>query len=222
MMLTVQNMPDCVPRQQSPTRAEPSFRDDFRYIDEDDKNIPYHARQNSRPFTYGVNSTMIAESKGLSSPSLVRKASFNKSHGDTLNKVQTQVFPAPKPSSKFSYENPHYNTEKFNAQRYDSRKYNGVQKYNTYNPTRDAEKYNAYAANGDFPNKNNTYTREFKEEFYKDQVRRYDPFKKEGYETKIPLSDYKSLKSFESTPGYDQTDLTPHWESSYRTEHNDS
>lgn len=35
---------------------------------------------------------MIAAQKGLASPSLVRKASFNKSSGDTLKKVQTQVY----------------------------------------------------------------------------------------------------------------------------------
>lgn len=35
---------------------------------------------------------MITAHKGLSSPSLVRKASFNKSSGDTLRKVQTQVY----------------------------------------------------------------------------------------------------------------------------------
>lgn len=35
---------------------------------------------------------MITQEKGLASPSLVRKASFNKSSGNTLKKVQTQVY----------------------------------------------------------------------------------------------------------------------------------
>lgn len=42
------------------------------YIDED---IPYHARQTSQPFSYGATPDMIKHQK-LSSPSLVRKASF--------------------------------------------------------------------------------------------------------------------------------------------------
>jgi hypothetical protein len=66
---------------------------DVNYIDdtETDENIPYHARQDSRPFTYGAIptspqqqttsggqtcSTMLQMHPGLASPSLVRKASF--------------------------------------------------------------------------------------------------------------------------------------------------
>lgn len=61
---------------------------DVNYIDdtETDENIPYHARQNSSPFTYGAiptspqqltpSSTMLQMHPGLASPSLVRKASF--------------------------------------------------------------------------------------------------------------------------------------------------
>lgn len=44
-----------------------------------DLDIPYHARQDSRPFTYGsvpAPSDMLRAQSGLSSPSLVRKASF--------------------------------------------------------------------------------------------------------------------------------------------------
>ncbi|XP_065163862.1 tensin-1 isoform X5 [Atheta coriaria] len=92
MMLTVQNIPDLKP-QPIPTENTNDL-ENVRYIDEEeDKNIPYHARQDSRPFSYGVNNTMIGDTKKLSSPSLVRKASFNKSQGNTLNKVQTQVYP---------------------------------------------------------------------------------------------------------------------------------
>lgn len=67
---------------------------DVNYIDdtEPDENIPYHARQDSRPFTYGAiptspqqqttsggqtsSSTMLQMHPGLASPSLVRKASL--------------------------------------------------------------------------------------------------------------------------------------------------
>lgn len=72
---------------------------DVNYIDdtETDENIPYHARQDSRPFTYGAIptspqqqttysgqttcSTMLHMHPGLASPSLVRKASFRGSAG---------------------------------------------------------------------------------------------------------------------------------------------
>lgn len=61
---------------------------DVNYIDdtETDENIPYHARQNSTPFTYGAiptspqqqssSTAMLHMHPGLASPSLVRKASF--------------------------------------------------------------------------------------------------------------------------------------------------
>ncbi|XP_021929255.1 tensin-2 isoform X5 [Zootermopsis nevadensis] len=63
---------------------------DVNYIDdtETDENIPYHARQNSSPFTYGAiptspqqqqqtsSTAMLQMHPGLASPSLVRKASF--------------------------------------------------------------------------------------------------------------------------------------------------
>lgn len=47
------------------------------YIDED---IPYHARQTSQPFSYGATPDMIKHQKLLSSPSLVRKASFKEAN----------------------------------------------------------------------------------------------------------------------------------------------
>lgn len=60
------------------------------YIDDPDE-IPYHARQDSRPFTYGAapGPEMLRGQPGLSSPSLVRKASFGKgsnSYGNSENK----------------------------------------------------------------------------------------------------------------------------------------
>ncbi|KAL1458642.1 hypothetical protein WDU94_008776 [Cyamophila willieti] len=76
MLLTVENIPD----------LKSSYA---TYIDEVDhqtaavapgtvqKDIPYHARSDSQPFSYGSvpNDAM----SGLSSPSLVRRASFSKS-----------------------------------------------------------------------------------------------------------------------------------------------
>ncbi|KAK9686800.1 Phosphotyrosine-binding domain [Popillia japonica] len=121
MMLTVQSMPDPKPNHQSISTSAALNIDNVRYIDEEeDKNIPYHARQDSRPFTYGVNSTMIEESKKLSSPSLVRKASFNKSTGDTLKKVQTQVMPdfSTKPNYAWATSNYH-TTSKYNTSKYE-------------------------------------------------------------------------------------------------------
>lgn len=61
-------------------RASPNYSpfspsvNNINYIDED---IPYHARQTSQPFSYGATPEMIKHQK-LSSPSLVRKASFSK------------------------------------------------------------------------------------------------------------------------------------------------
>lgn len=55
--------------------------DDLAYIDDPDE-IPYHARQDSRPFTYGAapGPEMLRNQSGLSSPTLVRKASFGKNN----------------------------------------------------------------------------------------------------------------------------------------------
>lgn len=228
MMLTVQNMPDCIPRQQSPTR-QASFRDDIRYIDEDDRNIPYHARQDSRPFTYGVNSDMIAETKGLTSPSLVRKATFNKSYGDNLNKVQTQVFP----QTKSSYDIPDYgSTRKHNIKKFDSERLNkfnnsgnNIAKYNTYSPSYSVQKYDPYTTNNNVPN---SYTREFKEEFFKDETKRYHPSREQTYGTlRNPerIVNYQFAKSIESSPKYEQNNLSSLGDSIYSyksSDYNDS
>ncbi|XP_055709715.1 uncharacterized protein LOC129805674 isoform X17 [Phlebotomus papatasi] len=59
--------------------------------DEDSENIPYHAREDSRPFTYGnvqgpqqpPASVMLKMQSGLSSPSLVRKQLNQQGHRKT-------------------------------------------------------------------------------------------------------------------------------------------
>lgn len=66
------------------TSANSSKTNVYSATSEDDEAIPYHAREDSRPFTYGdptgvqlspnsSNSSMIKAQSGLSSPSLVRK-----------------------------------------------------------------------------------------------------------------------------------------------------
>lgn len=81
MLLTVENIPDLKSSYASndtPTASETPMQ----YIDQEQaptlpvqKDIPYHARSDSQPFSYGSvpNDAM----SGLSSPSLVRKASFS-------------------------------------------------------------------------------------------------------------------------------------------------
>lgn len=195
MMLTVQSIPDLKPQRQGPSD---SF-DNVRYIDEEeDKNIPYHARQDSRPFSYGVNSTMITESKGLSSPSLVRKASFNKSSGDTLKKVQTQVYPdfGAKPPDFSNNYDPTYNaSSKFNT-------YSSSLPSNTYDrrnkdPIDDIFTQSALNAQ--------PIRREFTEAYYKDERKRYDPLKRSNTENTLRRSPEKICTS----PYSDSESLSP-------------
>lgn len=209
MMLTVQSIPDVKPsssssRRQPPTPSSSSFGldagspssfdlDNVRFIDdeEDNRNIPYHARQDSRPFSYGVDNAMIQDtSKGLSSPSLVRKASFNKSGGDSVKKVQTQVYPG----SNYSTLN------KYNSSNYSSS--TSPTAYLRKDPIDDIFTSAALSAN------RQPYRREFREEFYRDETKRYDPLKRSRTEDSLrspkspaavtsPFSDSESL----SPPG---------------------
>lgn len=89
MLVTVENIPDVVPptltRSSSlaaPRGSPPPALEHIAFID-DPEEIPYHARTDSRPFTYGAapGPEMLRGQTGLSSPSLVRKASFGKSNG---------------------------------------------------------------------------------------------------------------------------------------------
>lgn len=191
MMLTVQSIPDLKP---SATSDNNFGLDNVRYIDdEEDKNIPYHARQDSRPFSYGVNSnTMIADSKGLSSPSLVRKASVNKSSGDTLKKVQTQVYPdfssKPVPNFTNNYHSPsNYST----LSKYESRR----------DPIDDIFTPSALSAQ--------PIKREFREEYYKDEIKRYTPLKRSVTDGTLRYDkDYKTSGSVTS-PYSDSESLSP-------------
>ncbi|KAL1496975.1 hypothetical protein ABEB36_008015 [Hypothenemus hampei] len=177
MMLTVQNIPDLKPNHHGTTAGREHQQDfsNVRFIDEEDSHnpygiidhqkddekevIPYHARENSKPFSYGINQDMIGESKGLSSPSLVRKASVNKSHGNTLAKVQTGVYPS-KPMPNFQHDY--------------SRKYSSSPTPYRTSPPRDAidNIFTETALNSQ------PIQRELREEYYKDELKRYDPLKR--------------------------------------------
>lgn len=197
MMLTVQSIPDLKPHQESAADSDFGL-ENVRYIDEEeDKNIPYHARQSSQPFSYA---NMINDSKGLSSPSLVRKASVNKSSGDTLRKVQTQVYPdfSSKPVPNFS--NSPVST------------YNTLNKYSgstlrKNDPIDDIFTPSALSAQ--------PVKRDFREEYYKEEIRRYDPLKRsltEGTIRRSPekiTSNYKTSSSAVTSPYSDSESLSP-------------
>ncbi|ERL91797.1 hypothetical protein D910_09122 [Dendroctonus ponderosae] len=182
MMLTVQSIPDFKPTNSSARTANQDFSiDNVRYIDDEDKHnpykrefqkeeekeIPYHARENSKPFSYGINQDMIGDSKGLSSPSLVRKASVNKSHGDTLAKVQTGVYPSAKPVPNFQAD-PSYN---YNSTYSSVGKcgYSPIPQRKTPLQDRDPidNLFTQSALNAQ------PLKKEYREEFYKDERKRY-------------------------------------------------
>lgn len=215
MMLTVQSIPDLKPQQEHSANSASNIGNNFdlenvRFIDQDeeDKNIPYHARQDSRPFSYGVNSNMITDSKGLSSPSLVRKASVNKNSGDTLNRVQTQVYPEyqAKPVPNFANQ-PNSITPS---------NYNNYSKYNnsyiSASPTLSRKKdsiddlFTSSALNAQ------PIKREFREEFFSDQRRRYDPLKRSYTEGTIRRSPEKVTYKTSTTvtsPYSDSESISP-------------
>lgn len=224
MMLTVESIPDLKPHPNinntqtsitttssiisggaTTTNPGQNFTisdENVRFIDEEeDKNIPYHARQDSRPFTYG---TMIGESKGLSSPSLVRKASFNKSTGDTLKKVQTQVFPDFNTNSNQSK----YNTLQSPSATY---KRDPIDDIFTTSALNHVNNHYHHHQQQQPPQ---PYKREFKEEFYKEEVKRYDPMKRsytDGTIRKSPekINSYKTSSSVITSPYSDTESLSP-------------
>lgn len=107
MLLTVENIPD-LKSETAPTTEPP-----MQYIDEEtpppgQKDIPYHARSDSQPFSYG--SVPSDAMSGLSSPSLVRKASFSKSPTPSprQNGVLSNGYgsPASKPNSPLRTKEP--------------------------------------------------------------------------------------------------------------------
>ncbi|XP_030754213.1 tensin-2-like isoform X3 [Sitophilus oryzae] len=228
MMLTVQSIPDPKPSGtvaasgSSTAGAHHQFSlDNVRYIDEEEekpaaggyrreyqreeeKDIPYHARENSKPFSYGINQDMIGESKGLSSPSLVRKASVNKSHGNTLAKVQTGVYPSSKPVPNF---------ENDPSARYQPQ-YSTLGKY-SYSPTPHRKLQDRDEIDNIFTQSAlnaQPIKREFREEYYKDVRKRYDPLKRSFTEGTLRRSPEKVTFKSSSTatsPYSDSESLSP-------------
>uniref|UniRef100_A0AAR5QJF2 Uncharacterized protein n=1 Tax=Dendroctonus ponderosae TaxID=77166 RepID=A0AAR5QJF2_DENPD len=221
MMLTVQSIPDFKPTNSSARTANQDFSiDNVRYIDDEDKHnpykrefqkeeekeIPYHARENSKPFSYGINQDMIGDSKGLSSPSLVRKASVNKSHGDTLAKVQTGVYPSAKPVPNFQAD-PSYN---YNSTYSSVGKcgYSPIPQRKTPLQDRDPidNLFTQSALNAQ------PLKKEYREEFYKDERKRFDPIKRSYTDGTIRRSpDKVSFKtsSTVTSPYSDSESLSP-------------
>lgn len=194
MMLTVQSIPDLKP-QQRPAADDAFGLENVRYIDEEEeKNIPYHARQDSRPFSYGVNSNMIGDTKGLSSPSLVRKASFNKSNGDTLSKVQ--VYSGSKSPDFSNHYDPTYNA---------SSNFNNYSNNNNYVSRKDPidDIFTQSALNANHP-----IRRDFTEAYYKDETKRYDPLKRSQTEMTLRRSPEK-IVTYKSSSSFDSESLSP-------------
>lgn len=118
MLLTVENIPDLkldlgggggvgssgVPH--SADRAPQSSVDSRPSRGSDpEQDIPYHARQHSQPFTYGSvpagGDNMLRAQPGLSSPSLVRKASFKgESSPSSASHVPVNGTVSPPPPSR--------------------------------------------------------------------------------------------------------------------------
>ncbi|CAG9814924.1 unnamed protein product [Phaedon cochleariae] len=194
------------PVNDSDSRARFGIDDsDVRYIDDDDdRGIPYHARQASQPFSYGVSAEMVAmpEGKtgapqGLSSPGLVRKASGSRSstlqhvnnhqnnsnnrlgNGDTLQRVQTRVYPGDFPSPVKPSTLP----------------------YSKRDPIDNIFTEEALKAQ--------PLRREFREEFYKEEVKRFDPLKRSLTEGTIQRNPEKSYKVSPTSQYSDSVSLSP-------------
>lgn len=126
---------------------------------------------------------MITAQKGLASPSLVRKASFNKSSGDTLKKVQTQV----------------YNPDSI------------IYKESKHDPIEDIF---TRSANEAYRRENGSFRRDYKQELFKDEYRRYEPLKRsytEGTLRRSPekITTYKTSTSVVTSPYSDSESISP-------------
>ncbi|VEN36884.1 unnamed protein product [Callosobruchus maculatus] len=195
MLLTVQSIPDV---QTTATRQYQA-----RYgaqnaaatgAGEDEQGIPYHARQTSQPFSYGVNSNMIGDSKKLSSPSLVRKATVNRSHGDTLQKVQAQVCP------NFNSKSNSYNNYGYSKSPYHNNSHSYSSSPAKYDPIDDI--FTASALNAK-PKKNLS-----RDEYYREETKRYDPLKRSLTEGTIQRNREKIYKDSVGTYS-DSESLSP-------------
>lgn len=147
---------------------------------------------------------MFQESKGLNSPSLVRKASINKSSGDTLKKVQTQVYPDYSTKTISSTFASNYNTLERNPSENKNNYATLERKYsNDILRRRDPidDIFTTSALNSQ------PIKREFCEEYYKDEIKRYMPLKRSI--TEGALQEEKNGDFKVSSPYSDSESLSP-------------
>ncbi|XP_057652027.1 tensin-1 isoform X9 [Diorhabda carinulata] len=200
MMLTVQSIPDL---KTSPSLTNNGREDEFRFIDdEDEKSIPYHARQSSQPFSYGINANMISESKRLASPSLVRKVSGKGNENIYKSSPGSEITYKSSPGSDSIYKSSMSNDgtlRKVQAQVYPE--------FGT--------KINNYPKSDNIFHTNSTLQpikSDFREEYYREDVRRYDPLKRsltEGTIRRSPEKIYKHSQSVVTSPYSDTESLSP-------------
>ncbi|CAH1104712.1 unnamed protein product [Psylliodes chrysocephalus] len=206
MMLTVQSIPDL-----KPSSATPRDEDSFRFIDDDDdKTIPYHARQSSQPFSYGINATMINENKRLASPSLVRKASGKGSVNEGIYKSSLSSDSTYKgsPGSDSTYKSSISSDgtlRKVQAQVYPE----FGSKVNDYSKRDPLDDVFIHTSNQQIQ----PIKRDFREEYYREDTRRYDPLKRSLTEGTIRRSPekmtYKHSNSLVTSPYSDSDSLSP-------------
>nr|CAH7766553.1 unnamed protein product [Callosobruchus chinensis] len=193
MLLTVQSIPDVQTTASRQYQARYGAQN-AAATGEDEQGIPYHARQTSQPFSYGVNSNMIGDSKKLSSPSLVRKATVNRSHGDTLQKVQAQVCP------NFNSKSNSYNNYGYSKSPYHNNSHSYSSSPAKYDPIDDIFTTSALNAK---PKKNLS-----RDEYYREETKRYDPLKRSLTEGTIQRNREKIYK--DSVGTYSDTEsLSP-------------
>nr|CAI5857972.1 unnamed protein product [Callosobruchus analis] len=193
MLLTVQSIPDVQTTASRQYQARYGTQN-AAVTGEDEQGIPYHARQTSQPFSYGVNSNMIGDSKKLSSPSLVRKATVNRSHGDTLQKVQAQVCP------NFNSKSNSYNNYGYSKSPYHNNSHSYSSSPAKYDPIDDIFTTSALNAK---PQKNLS-----RDEYYREETKRYDPLKRSLTEGTIQRNREKIYKDSVGTYS-DSESLSP-------------
>ncbi|CAH1962314.1 unnamed protein product [Acanthoscelides obtectus] len=213
MLLTVQSIPDVQTTASRQHQARYGSQNHAAASGEDEQGIPYHARQTSQPFSYGVNATMIGDSKKLSSPSLVRKATVNRSHGDTLQKVQAQVCP------DFNSKSNSYNNYGYSKSPYHNNSHSYSSSPAKYDPIDDIFTSSALNAK---PKKNLS-----RDEYYREETKRYDPLKRSLTEGTIqrnrekiykdPIGTYSDTESLSPPGQFRNNTRSPEFHETYAT-----
>ncbi|XP_056635668.1 tensin-1 isoform X9 [Diorhabda sublineata] len=210
MMLTVQSIPDL---KTSPSLTNNGREDEFRFIDdEDEKSIPYHARQSSQPFSYGINANMISESKRLASPSLVRKVSGKGNENIYKSSIGSEITYKSSPVSEITYKSSPGSDSTYKSSMSSDGTLRKVQAqvYPEF-----GTKINNYPKSDNIFHSNSTLQSiksDFREEYYREDVRRYDPLKRsltEGTIRRSPEKIYKHSQSVVTSPYSDTESLSP-------------